>query len=151
MPITVQPDSVTVDYGQDIPDLTFAITEGQLVGTDTKADLGVVLTTDAAAGSQPGTYPINGTASSGNYQVTILEGTVTVLAEGFGSVTQPGGEALPESLETIAWTIHNAADLGELLPSELLVTGGSGHSEKVSAYWDTSLEQLQQKADTATA
>ena len=78
--ITVTADDKTKTYGQANPAFTFAITEGTLVGTDTKEDLGITLTCAANESSpvKAGGYAITGTSNSANYQVTVIPGVLTI-------------------------------------------------------------------------
>ena len=78
--ITVTADDKTKTYGQANPAFTFAITEGTLVGTDTKEDLGITLTCVANESSpvKAGGYAITGTSNSANYQVTVIPGVLTI-------------------------------------------------------------------------
>ncbi|MCD7735677.1 MAG: hypothetical protein LUI07_01710, partial [Lachnospiraceae bacterium] len=76
--VTVTANDVTKNYGDSNPAFTFTVTQGTLLGSDTKTDLGVKLSTDADVTSAPGTYAITGTADSVNYSVTVLDGTLTV-------------------------------------------------------------------------
>ena len=78
--ITVTADDKTKTYGQANPAFTFAITEGTLVGTDTKEDLGITLTCVANENSpvKAGGYAITGTSNSANYQVTVIPGVLTI-------------------------------------------------------------------------
>jgi hypothetical protein len=77
--ITVTAADAVRGYAEENPVFTFSVTEGNLVGTDTEASLGVVLSTTADSSSQPGTYAITGTAAADTgYDVTIVPGTLTV-------------------------------------------------------------------------
>lgn len=80
-PITVKADSKTITKGDALPALTFSIQQGSLADGDTRDALGIKLTTSATSTSGVGTYAINGTYSSQNYEVTIQSGTLTIQAE----------------------------------------------------------------------
>lgn len=68
--IQVTIDDKTMTYGEAKPALTFSVDESQLVGNDTKADLGVSLELSSNADRlDAGEYVINGTANSENYNV----------------------------------------------------------------------------------
>ncbi len=66
--ITVTIGDVSSTYGENEETLTWSITETDLADDDTRDDLGVSLT--KATGGDAGTYPITGTASGKNYNVT---------------------------------------------------------------------------------
>ena len=81
--INVQAVSITKEYGEEIPELTFTYNEDELVGTeedkDTVDDLAVTLTTEATAASDVGEYDITGTSTSTNYNVIVANGTLTIV------------------------------------------------------------------------
>ena len=73
-PITVTADAKTKTYGDTDPSLSYSVTSGSLVGSDT---LSVALT--RAAGENAGTYTINAWAlANGNYLITANNGTLTI-------------------------------------------------------------------------
>lgn len=76
--ITVAIDSVEKSFGEENPELTFTVPNGALVGDDTKADLGITISTTAIKTSYVGTYAITGTANAKNYSVTFTNGTLTI-------------------------------------------------------------------------
>ena len=78
--ITVAADNKTKTYGQANPAFTYAITEGTLVGNDTKDALGVTLSCEATKTSpvKEGGYAITGTSNSANYRVTVSPGVLTI-------------------------------------------------------------------------
>lgn len=85
-PFTVKADDKERAYGEENPEFTFSFdeTQYQLVGEDTKEDLGVVLTTTATKES-PVTeegYPITGdetTNTNSNYVVTVEPGKLEIV------------------------------------------------------------------------
>ena len=77
--ITVTADNKTRKYGEANPILTFTYTLGDLVGSDTAADLAVTLTCAATEAAPAGTpIAITGTGASANYQVTVTSGELTI-------------------------------------------------------------------------
>jgi hypothetical protein len=73
-PITVAADTKTKTYGNADPALTYAVTSGSLVGSDTFT--GALTRT---AGENVGAYTINASAlATGNYLVTANDGTLTI-------------------------------------------------------------------------
>ena len=74
-PITVTVDPATRAYGEANPPFTAKKTGGMgFVGSDTVDSLGLSLSSTATATSPVGSYDVTGTASNGNYAVTV-EGT----------------------------------------------------------------------------
>ena len=71
-PITVTAKHVSVVYGEAIPTLDFDVPTDALVNGDTKEGLGLVLTTDATAGSPVGSYDITrASQETENYAITV--------------------------------------------------------------------------------
>ena len=81
--ITVTIDDKAKAYGQANPELTFTVSEGTLVGTDTEEALGITLSCVANENSpvKEGGYAITGTSNSANYQVTVIPGVLTITKE----------------------------------------------------------------------
>ena len=100
-PITVTAKHVSVVYGEAIPALDFDVPTDALVNGDTKEGLGLVLTTDATAGSNVGSYDITKASQktenyaitvSGTKQLTITAKPLTpaMAAEDIAAVTYTG-------------------------------------------------------------
>ena len=70
-PITVTVDPATRAYGDENPAFTATAPSSALVGEDTVASLGLSLTTAADTTSPVGSYSVTGSASNGNYDVTV--------------------------------------------------------------------------------
>ena len=71
-PITVTAKHVSVVYGEAIPALDFDVPTDALVNGDTKEGLGLVLATDATAGSPVGSYDITwASQETENYAITV--------------------------------------------------------------------------------
>ena len=70
-PITVTVDPATRAYGDENPAFTATAPSSALVGNDTVASLGLSLTTAADTTSPVGSYSVTGSASNGNYAVTV--------------------------------------------------------------------------------
>ena len=100
-PITVTVDAATRTYGEANPTFTAQKTGGMdFVGSDTMESLGLSLTTDASATSSVGKYDVTGTASNGNYAVTVagtdaLTVTAKAITVTVTPVTRAYGEANP--------------------------------------------------------
>ena len=92
--ITVQVDNVERKEGEANPAFTWEITEGVLVDGDTTEDWVVELDTAATEASNVGTYAINGTITSANYEITVLPGVLTVSEAELPGGTI-GGESIP--------------------------------------------------------
>lgn len=70
--ITVTADAKKAVYGEALPEFTFAVPAGALVGSDTAESLGVTLASSAVKGSDAGAYDITKSAcSAANYEVTV--------------------------------------------------------------------------------
>ena len=69
--ITVTVDPATRAYGDENPAFTATAPSSALVGEDTVASLGLSLTTAADTTSPVGSYSVTGSASNGNYDVTV--------------------------------------------------------------------------------
>ena len=69
--ITVTVDAVSRIYGDANPTFTATVAKDALVGSDTLESLGLKLSTTATATSNAGSYDVTGTASNGNYTVTV--------------------------------------------------------------------------------
>ena len=78
--ITVQADNKEKTEGEENPALTYSVPKGVLETGDTTADWTVNMNTTATKDSAAGTYEITGTATSENYEITIIPGTLTVKA-----------------------------------------------------------------------
>lgn len=87
--ITITAENKERKYGEENPEFTFVVPEGTLVGSDTKEDLGVALSTEATVDSNVGTYPITGVADSKNYEVTVIPAMLTILqADGYLAIPE---------------------------------------------------------------
>lgn len=134
-PVTVTADDATRAYGETDPTFTFAVPDGTLVGTDTKADLNVHLTGTATTTSKVGDYPITGTADSTNYDVTVTAGTLTVKKAHFGDQT------LPERSYGASQGGSDSVSLGAYVPADGgSVTYGTPAADSSKAVQATELE-----------
>ena len=99
--VTVKAADKSKFVGKDNPELTLETpAAGVLVGNDGIDALGVTLTTTAGKDSEVGTYPITGTASSDNYDVTVLPGTLTIApTPEYRTERQEGITEVPEALK----------------------------------------------------
>ena len=113
-PITVEVDAVSRTYGDANPAFTATAPSGALVGSDTVASLGLTLTSTAIATSNVGTYDVTGTASNGNYAVTIY-GTnkLTVTAKPITVTVDPATRAYGDENPAFTATAPSSALVGE--------------------------------------
>ncbi len=73
-PITVTADVLSKVYGEADPELTYTVTQGNLVGQDTLAG-----SLERVAGEDVGKYLINrGTLDNPNYEITFVDGTLQI-------------------------------------------------------------------------
>ena len=77
-PITVQICSVSRYAGDENPQFSVEVVSGSLAYDDTTNDLAMNFFTKAAQTSACGAYEITGMSENGNYEVTVLPGTLTV-------------------------------------------------------------------------
>jgi len=105
--LRVTPKNVSVPYGQTIPALTYTITgfvngNGSSVVTGSPTEF-----TEAVKGSPIGTYPMllsQGTLAAPNYGFDLLQGTLTITADGITSkplFSPPGNTYAPGQMITI--------------------------------------------------
>lgn len=76
-PVTITANSYTIKEGDALP--TFEATYTGLKNSETEAVLSPVISCATADSTTPGTYDINVTATSDNYNITIVKGTLTIL------------------------------------------------------------------------
>ena len=76
-PVTITANSYTIREGDALP--TFDATYTGLKNNETETVLSPVISCAAADGNTPGTYDINVTATSDNYNITVVKGTLTIL------------------------------------------------------------------------
>ncbi len=76
--ITAKVDTKTKVFGEANPELTYTISNTDLVGDDVKQDLGINLSTAATVTSDVGEYTITGSTSSNNYFVKIEPAILTI-------------------------------------------------------------------------
>ncbi len=108
--ITVQVDKKERKQGEKNPVFTWKISEGTLVEGDTTENWVVELNTTATEASAAGTYPIDGTITSANYEITVMSGVLTILeADSTGETT--GGESTPTPVPGIENTPAPTPDI----------------------------------------
>ncbi len=79
-PVTVTIDDQSCAWGEVLPAFTWQITSGSLVDGEDKNEMGISLEAVNTNGDSTdvGTYVITGTSNSQNYDVTFVNGTLTV-------------------------------------------------------------------------
>lgn len=156
-PITVKANDATRAYGQANPtDLDFTITNGALVGNDTKSALGVTLNFVSEIGPNTAVgehaNAITGTSNSANYDVTVTPGTLTITKAKVTSAKLNGAAALTVSkskAEVLAAKSLTALGLPTL--ATLRFEGGTPADEDVNAAYNKTLADIQAAADTVDA
>jgi hypothetical protein len=73
--LTVNIDNKSSVYGEQLAELTYSVSDGQVVAGD---DLGISLT--KAQGTNVGEYPITGISKNGNYKITFNSGVYSITA-----------------------------------------------------------------------
>ncbi|MCD7736826.1 MAG: Ig-like domain-containing protein [Lachnospiraceae bacterium] len=147
--VTVTADDVTRAYGSANPSFTFTITEGTLADGDTEDDLGVTLSTTATKDSAAGTYAITGTSDSAKYDVTVVEGTLTVVnltelpEQDFPDADAAHMVVMQEGLTEVPETLRGNPELNTVEKIEAMlktiVTQQDGYTEENSAVYEVAL------------
>lgn len=101
--ITVQADSITRIENTENPVFTYTVPSGALVDGDTTADWTVNLSTTADSSSPAGEYPITGTITAENYEVTVAPGLLTVAKE-----APKKGASIQDSQNKAVYTVLKA-------------------------------------------
>ena len=114
-PITVTVDAASRTYGEANPTFTAKKTGGMdFVGSDNVESLGLSLTTDATATSPVGSYNVTGTASNGNYAVTVVgKDALTVTAKAITVTVTPVTRAYGDANPAFTATVPSGALVGE--------------------------------------
>lgn len=130
-PVTVKADNQTVTYFEEIPEPTFTVPNGALVGEDTKDDLNVIMDYDFGEIDE---YPSAGTPipiigsdedDNDNYDVTVTPGTLTVTKAtikqaGFAAPPAQPGDDLILVTEAPAYMLASNPDNTEQTMKETL-------------------------------
>ncbi|MDZ4203114.1 MAG: MBG domain-containing protein [Gallionella sp.] len=113
-PITVTADAKSKVYGDPDPTLTYAITTGSLVGSDS---LTGALT--RAAGENVNSYTIDATAlTNGNYLITKQNGTLTIDQRPITVTADAQNKTVGQTDPVLTWQLTNGSTL---LGNDLLV------------------------------
>ena len=114
-PITVTVDAASRTYGEANPTFTAKKTGGMdFVGSDNVESLGLSLTTDATATSPVGSYNVTGTASNGNYAVTVVgKDALAVTAKAITVTVTPVTRAYGDANPAFTATVPSGALVGE--------------------------------------
>jgi hypothetical protein len=131
-PITVKADSHVKSPGEDDPDLSYQVSEGNLTGND---ELTGEL--EREPGEEPGTYQITqgSLAAAPNYDLTFVDGTLTI---GYGvcldfdnSKVKKAGSVVPIRLMLCDSDANNVSSDGISLAATSLVRISSGTSGEI--------------------
>lgn len=76
--LTITVNNAQRMYGEEDPEFTYTVSEGELVREDTAEDLDVTLFSTATKYSEVGAYVITGIAKNENYDITINDGILTL-------------------------------------------------------------------------
>lgn len=147
--ITVTADAKKAVYGEALPEFTFAVPAGALVGSDTAESLDMTLATTAAQGSDVGAYDITKSAcSAANYEVTV-EGAgkltitpkpLTAVISGTVSKDYDGKNEVKTPVRVTLSGIYNADDVTAVVKSAVF-TGVNAGEQKVRAQIELSGEK----------
>ncbi|MDE6025138.1 MAG: leucine-rich repeat protein [Lachnospiraceae bacterium] len=77
-PITVKAKDTSIVYGEKAVTFTCEYNEADFVGEDTVSELNVSLSSGTTSKSGVGSYDITGKSTKGDYDVTVLPGTLTI-------------------------------------------------------------------------
>lgn len=139
--ITVTADAKKAVYGDALPEFTFTVPAGALVGSDTAESLGVTLASSAVKGSDAGVYGITKSAcSAANYEVTV-EGAgkltitpkpLTAVISGTVSKDYDGKNEVKTPVSVTLSGIYNTDDVTAVVKSAVF-TGVNAGEQKVRA------------------
>ncbi|MBE0596144.1 MAG: filamentous hemagglutinin N-terminal domain-containing protein [Desulfuromonadales bacterium] len=108
-PITIAADDKSKVYGNADPTLTWQITNGNLVGSDT---LSGVLT--RTAGENVGSYSIDASAlANGNYLITANDGALTITARPITVAAEDKNKIYGNDDPTLSWQVTTGNLVGE--------------------------------------
>lgn len=137
--ITVTADAKKAVYGDALPEFTFTVPAGALVGSDTAESLGVTLASSAVKGSDAGVYGITKSAcSAANYEVTV-EGAgkltitpkpLTAVISGTVSKDYDGKNEVKTPVSVTLSGIYNTDDVTAVVKSAVF-TGVNAGEQKV--------------------
>ena len=137
--ITVTADAKKAVYGEALPEFTFAVPAGALVGSDTAESLGVTLASSAVKGSDAGVYGITKSAcNAANYEVTvegagkltITHRTLTAAISGTVSKDYDGKNEVKTPVSVTLSDIYNTDDVTAVVKSAVF-TGVNAGEQKV--------------------
>jgi filamentous hemagglutinin family protein len=112
--ITITADDKSRTYGDANPELTWTVSEGDLVNGDT---LSGTLSTEATALSGVGDYAIaQGTLDDANYAITFEEGTLTVNRRAITVTADDGSKIYGDANPHLTWSITD----GDLVNGDAL-------------------------------
>ena len=101
-------DAKTKVYGSVDPGLSYTVTVGNLVGSDTLAG-----SLNRGGGENVGSYAITSTLANGNYEVTYVGDNLTITAAPF-EITTYKPEMRPDEIFQYVKTLAFDVDLGDL-------------------------------------
>ena len=79
--ITASINNATSVYGSNIASLSWSVTSGTYASGESSSSLGVRISTTATRTSGVGSYPITGTWTNKNYNISFTNGTYTITAK----------------------------------------------------------------------
>lgn len=134
--ITVTASSGDVPYGDTVA-CTYAITSGDLKYDDEIDSLGIVVTTDAAAGSDAADYDVVLSGGTGNpsYNVTLVNGKLTISPRPV-TVAVAGKTATYSGSEQYGEVAYSFANLLEGHTAAITYTPSSGTDVSATAYYN---------------
>lgn len=113
--ITITADDKSKTYGDANPDLTWSVTEGDLVNGDT---LSGALSTEATVRSGVGDYAIaQGTLDDANYAITFVEGALTVDRRAITVTADDGSKIYGDANPALTWSVTD----GDLVNGDVLL------------------------------
>lgn len=132
-PVTIKILDASCIYGEPEPEFQSELTEGsELAAGDEQDGLKISLTAQTEPGASPGTYTITGKAENPNYEVTFLDGTLTIRKKPAGPLagspqqrSYPSASGSGGNLELINIKEKLPDDAGAVDGYALEVTGSS--------------------------
>jgi hypothetical protein len=162
--ITITADDKSKTYGDANPELTWTVSEGDLVNGDT---LSGTLSTETTALSGVGDYAIaQGTLDDANYAITFEEGTLTVNRRAITVTADDGSKIYGDANPDLTWSITdgdlvNGDALSGDLATEVDATTGVGSydigqgtlaaSDNYELTYETGTLTVERRAVTITA
>ena len=127
--VTINIDNQSSNYGEDLVDLTYTVSAGEIYGND---NLQIILSKDS--GTTVGSYNITGTFTSTNYLVTFVNGVYEIIPACLSVSIDNKTSNFSEAMETLTYQITSGQiyyndDLGIVLTTSATNSSALGEYE----------------------